>query len=97
MAITESELKKQLREEPARLYFLYGEETYLTAHYAAQIARKAVGEDDLGGFNLQKFDGRRPPLTRSRRRPKALPLMAPRKCVVVRVTTWRRPGRRTIG
>lgn len=84
MAITESELKKQLREEPARLYFLYGEETYLTAHYAAQIARKVVGEDDLGGFNLQKFDGQTASFDAIEEAAEALPLMAPRKCVVVR-------------
>ena len=59
MAITESELKKQLKEgRLKRVYFLYGEETYLSGHYASQIAAKAVGKDDLAEFNLQKFDGR---------------------------------------
>ena len=38
MPITEAELKKRLKEGLAPLYFLYGEESYLTAHYAAQIA-----------------------------------------------------------
>ena len=57
MPITEAELKKRLKEGLAPLYFLYGEESYLTAHYAAQIAEKAVGKDDMGGFNLQKLDG----------------------------------------
>ena len=59
MAITESELKKQLKEGGLkRVYFLSGEETYLSGHYASQIAAKAVGKDDLAEFNLQKFDGR---------------------------------------
>ena len=57
MPITEAELKKRLKEGLAPLYFLYGAESYLTAHYAAQIAEKAVGKDDMGGFNLQKLDG----------------------------------------
>ena len=59
MTITESELKKQIKEgRLQRVYFFYGEETYLSGHYAAQVAAKAVGGDEMAAFNLQKFDGR---------------------------------------
>ena len=44
MTITESELKKQIKEgRLQRVYFFYGEETYLSGHYAWQFAAKAVG------------------------------------------------------
>ena len=85
MAITESELKKQLKEgRLKRVYFLYGEETYLSGHYASQIAAKAVGKDDLAEFNLQKFDGRECTAEELEDAAEALPLMADAKCVVVR-------------
>lgn len=85
MAITESELKKQLKEGGLkRVYFLYGEETYLSGHYASQIAAKAVGKDDLAEFNLQKFDGRKCTAEELEDAAEALPLMADAKCVVVR-------------
>ena len=84
MPITEAELKKRLKEGLAPLYFLYGEESYLTAHYAAQIAEKAVGKDDMGGFNLQKLDGQSVSFDQIEEAVEALPLMAERKCVVIR-------------
>ena len=84
MPITEAELKKRLKEGLAPLYFLYGEECYLTAHYAAQIAEKAVGKDDMGGFNLQKLDGQSVSFDQIEEAVEALPLMAERKCVVIR-------------
>lgn len=83
MPLTETELKKQLGNGLARLYFLYGEESYLTAHYAALIAEKAVGGDDMGGFNLQKFDGQAVSFDAIEEAAEALPLMAERKCVAV--------------
>lgn len=84
MPITEAELKKQLKGELAPLYFLYGEETYLTAHYARQIADLAAGNDELGEFNLQKFDGQSTSFDAIEEAAEALPVMAERKCVVVR-------------
>ena len=62
MPFTETELKRHLKEAPpARLYLLYGREPYLTSHYADQVVRLAMGkdagEDPLGQFNLQRFDG----------------------------------------
>ncbi|HJD24639.1 MAG TPA: DNA polymerase III subunit delta [Firmicutes bacterium] len=85
MQLTEAELKKQLKEgQFARVYFLYGQESYLTAHYAAQIAAKAVGETALAEFNLQKFDGQSCTIDEIEDAAEALPVMAERKCVVVR-------------
>ena len=85
MTITESELKKQIKEgRLQRVYFFYGEETYLSGHYAAQIAAKAVGGDELAAFNLQKFDGRDCTMEELEDVAEALPLMAESKCVVVR-------------
>ena len=85
MTITESELKKQIKEgRLQRVYFFYGEETYLSGHYAAQIAAKAVGGDELAAFNLQKFDGRDCTMEELEDAAEALPLMAESKCVVVR-------------
>ncbi len=84
MPLTETELKKQLGSGLARFYFLYGEESYLTALYAARIADKAVGADDMGGFNLQKFDGQTATFDAIEEAAESLPLMAERKCVMVR-------------
>lgn len=85
MQLTETELKKQLKEGNfARVYFLYGEESYLTAHYAAQIAAKVPGDTALAEFNLQKFDGQSCTADEIEDAAEALPVMADRKCVVVR-------------
>ncbi|MCI8554165.1 MAG: DNA polymerase III subunit delta [Clostridiales bacterium] len=85
MPMTEAELKKHLKEgELSSLYFLYGEEGYLTAHYAAVIAEKAAGGSEFCAFNLQKFDGQDSALSAIGEAAEALPLMADKKCVVVR-------------
>lgn len=85
MTITESELKKQIKEgRLQRVYFFYGEETYLSGHYAAQIAAKAVGGDELAAFNLQKSTAGTARWKSWRMPAEALPLMAESKCVVVR-------------
>ena len=85
MPIKESDLKKQLKEgDLRRVYFLYGEESYLSGHYAGQIAAKAAGGDELAEFNLQKFDGQECTAEMLEDAAEALPLMAERKCVVVR-------------
>ncbi len=83
MIFGEKELKADLKERLQNVYLLYGEETYLTAHYADLIAKKAV-EEDMGGFNFQKFDGDTASLDQIEEAIDALPLMAERKCVVIR-------------
>lgn len=89
MPFTETDLKKHLGESsPARLYLLYGQEPYLTAHYTDQVVRLAMGKDaendPLGQFNLQRFDGQDSSWDAIEEAAQALPLMAERKCVVVR-------------
>jgi DNA polymerase-3 subunit delta len=89
MPWSEAELKKHLKqEEPARLYVLYGEEPYLSAHYAEQIVRRAMGkgaeDNPLGEFNYQKFDGQEASWDAIEEAAEALPLMADRKCVLVK-------------
>ncbi len=89
MPWTETELKKHFKESPpARLYLLFGTEPYLTAHYARQAMRSAMGkdaeQDPLGAFNLQRFDGQDSSWDAIEEAAQSLPLMAERKCVVVR-------------
>lgn len=86
MVMTEQELKQHLKEgDPARVYVLYGEEPYLTAHYAQQLIRMAGGRsgDPLAQFNFQEFDGQECPFDIIEEAAEALPLMAERKCVAV--------------
>ncbi len=57
MIYHEADLKKQLKQEPLKsLYVLYGDESYLTAHYAAKIASLALSPEEAD-FNLDKLDG----------------------------------------
>lgn len=86
MVLTEQELKQHLKgSEPARVYVLYGEESYLTSHYANQLIRMAGGRssDPLAQFNFQQFDGQDCPFDIIEEAAEALPLMADRKCVAV--------------
>lgn len=82
--MTETELKKQLKEDLAPVYLLYGEETYLSQVYADKIIKKAVGGDDLAAFNCHRFDGQDADWNAIEEAAEALPLMAERSCVVVR-------------
>lgn len=89
MPFTETELKRHLKEAPpARLYLLYGREPYLTSHYADQVVRLAMGKDARGGSArpVQSSAFRRPGqlLGCHRGGGRGSPLMAERKCVVVR-------------
>ncbi len=86
MVLSEQELKQHLKAgEPARVYVLYGEESYLTSHYAELLIRMAGGKagDPLAEFNFQKFDGQECTFDAIEEAAEALPLMAERKCVVV--------------
>ena len=85
MPLSEAELKKQLKSgEFARVYFFYGEESYLTSYYAGQIASKVTGDDSLAGFNHQRLDGQTCTVGEIEETVEALPVMAERKCVEVR-------------
>ncbi len=86
MPKSEQDLKQHIKLGiPARVYLLYGEESYLTAHYAEQIIRLAGihPNDGLAEFNLQRFDGQECSFDSIEEAAEALPLMADRKCVAV--------------
>lgn len=83
MAITESELKSRIKEGACNLYVLYGAEGYLTEQYARIIARQTV-EPDFDAFNLQRFDGQSVSIEQLEEAVETLPMMAERKCVLVR-------------
>ncbi len=81
-AINETMLKKQIKENAfAKVYFFYGEETYLVEKYSELVVSKVVGKT-MVDFNLQRFDGKVPVNTIAEA-VEALPLMAERKCVLV--------------
>ncbi|MBR2338599.1 MAG: DNA polymerase III subunit delta [Clostridia bacterium] len=87
MLFSEQELKQHLKtEEPARLYVLYGEEAYLTAHYTERLIKTVGGKqgEALAQFNLRKFDGQDCSFDAIEEAAEALPLMADKKCVAVR-------------
>ena len=85
MPVTEAELKRHLKEATAaRLYFFCGEESYLSAHYAERVASAVVGKDEFSSFNYHKFDGQDFSIDALSEAMEAMPLMAERKCVVVR-------------
>lgn len=84
MPITETELKKQLKEELKPVYFFFGEESYLSSHYTDYIVKKVIGKDGLETFNLHKFEGQDSTWEQIADAAEALPLMSDRSCVVVR-------------
>jgi len=81
--MTEAQLKDLIKAGNCPLYVLYGEESYLTEQYARLIAKHTVGEG-ADAFNLQKFDGQTLTLPQLEEAVEALPLMAEKKCVLVR-------------
>lgn len=85
MILTESGLAKHIKNSSfEKVYFLYGEESYLSALYSRQIASKIVGSHPLAEFNYQKLDGQSCTVGEIHDAVEALPVMAERKCVVVR-------------
>ncbi|MCL2488258.1 MAG: DNA polymerase III subunit delta [Oscillospiraceae bacterium] len=85
MSWTEEQLKRHLKEGALLpLYLLYGAESYLSAHYAGQIVRMAVGGDEMEQFNLHRFDGSAVSQDTIEAAAETLPLMADRCCVVVK-------------
>ena len=85
MPINETQLKAHLKDGVlSRVYFLYGEESYLSSHYAQKIADKAVDNPALAEFNFHKFDGQTCTIDDIEEAAEALPVMAERKCVLVR-------------
>ncbi len=85
MKITEKDLKLQLKSgEFQPLYFLYGDEPYLIAHYAQRIADKAVPPDEMAMFNRHIFDGTALSIDHLEAAVEAMPLMGDRVLVWVK-------------
>lgn len=82
--MTEADLKRHLRDDNLKqAYFLYGDEPYLTLHYANKIVQKACG-NDANDFNFQQFDGQETELSEIVSAVETLPFGADSKCVYVR-------------
>ncbi|MFQ8599217.1 MAG: hypothetical protein ACLSAP_00515 [Oscillospiraceae bacterium] len=82
----ESGLIKYLKTQPvAGLYLLYGADAYLVDLYAAKLLKKAL-PDALRDFNFHQFGASSPPSLQTLYDcVEALPVMADRQCVLVRV------------
>lgn len=82
--LSDTELGKSIRENQiAPVYFLYGKETFLSEGYLKRLIDKAVPKG-TESFNLQQFDGAALDMVSLRVEAEAIPLMAQRKCVVLK-------------
>ncbi|PWL46452.1 MAG: DNA polymerase III subunit delta [Clostridiales bacterium] len=82
--LSDIELGKCIRENQIEsVYFLYGKETFLSQGYLKKLIGKAVPKG-TESFNLQLFDGAALDMVSLRVETEALPLMAQRKCVVLK-------------
>lgn len=82
--MTQQELRDEIRTGAFRpVYVLYGEEAYLSAYYAGAIADKVCG-GEMEGFNRFSFDGQETDWDDIEQAAVSVPLMAERKCVIVR-------------
>ncbi|MBO5858476.1 MAG: DNA polymerase III subunit delta [Clostridia bacterium] len=82
-ALNESALKEKLRENPVGVYLIYGEESYLKKAYIDKIVAKTVDES-FADFNFHTFDGKEASLSDIYESAQAVPMMAERKCVLVK-------------
>lgn len=83
--MTEKELKNALKSgELSPIWFLYGEEAYLVAHYAQMVADTAVPADGMEDFNRHVFDGTALSLDALEAAVEAMPLMGEHTCVWVK-------------
>ncbi len=77
------ELKQAIRNKtPDRLYFFYGEETFLLHHYLEQL-RKSIVEELTESFNFHKLTGETFELRSFADSVENLPMMAERTMVLV--------------
>lgn len=85
MPMQEKDLKASVKSGSlSPIYFLYGEEPYLVAHYADLIANTAVPADDLAAFNRHVFDGTALSVDALEAAVEAMPLMGDHTCVWVK-------------
>lgn len=81
---TDIELGKSIREDQiAPVYFLYGKETFLSEGYLKKLTEKVVPKG-TESFNLHQFDGEGLNMVSLSVEAEALPLMAEKKCVVLK-------------
>ena len=82
--LSDAQLGKSIRENQiAPVYFLYGKETFLSEGYLKKLMGRAVLKG-TESFNLHQFDGAALDMVSLRVEAEALPLMAQRKCVVLK-------------
>ena len=85
MPMTEKDLKTALKNgELSPVYFLYGDEPYLVAHYADMVADTAVPADGMEDFNRHVFDGTALSTDALEAAVEAMPLMGEHTCVWVK-------------
>ena len=83
--MTEKDLKSALKNgDLSPVYFLYGEEPYLVAHFASLIVDAAVPADGMEDFNRHVFDGTSLSLDALEAAVEAMPLMGEHTCVWVK-------------
>lgn len=83
MFFKEEELKRQIKSgDFARIYVLYGDESYLKQHYAELIALKTV-EKDFKDFNLHILDGTKTDINMLSDCVLSFPMMGGYSCTVV--------------
>ena len=76
--------RKRLKEgAPDRCYILYGEERYLREHYARELRKAVLGQED-DPFNLRQYEGKDLELTELSEALDAFPSFAERSLVEVR-------------
>lgn len=81
--LDQAALRTQIKEDKLLpLYLLYGEESYLTSHYASLIVKKALGKQ-FNDFNYSRFAGKSLNVDELADAAYLLPLMQERKCVEV--------------
>lgn len=82
--LKEEDLNKSIRSESFYpVYLLYGSETY-QIRKALQLLLKKAAPKTFAEFNLQKFDGETTSFNDLETAYEALPMMAERKCIVVK-------------
>ena len=82
--LNDSEFAKSIREnEVAPIYFLYGKEVFLSEGYLKKLVEKVVPKG-TESFNFRQFDGAELCISDIKTEVEALPLMAERKCVVLK-------------
>ncbi|MDR1254011.1 MAG: DNA polymerase III subunit delta [Oscillospiraceae bacterium] len=80
--LTEMDLKQQLKSKNfASLYFLYGEEGYLTKYYTKELQKAVIGEQE--GFNLHVFYGESLELDNLCEALETLPLLSQKKFIKI--------------